>query len=289
MKHRDLEDTEKLTRNPFPITWRKGRRKPSTGFGFWFGRILLVVVLGILGACAANPAERNNEGNRLSANGNYQEAANVYHAAQVLAPDNAVIYFNSASALAASQDFEAAEAALQQAVARGDDRLAADAWYNLGNLYFSVGDIPNAVSAYRDVLRLNPNHENARYNLEVANAQAFVPTPTSVEMQQEQENQMVNPTAIPSPNPSGQEPPTPTPTPPDVIPPVGPSPENIGDDDEGDMSLEPVSSAVPRPDGEMDVETAIDMLEPVEASQERISTFRENYNQTGEQDTEHDW
>ena len=254
----------------------------------WFG-FGIIPLLFVLVSCAANPAERNNEANRLSANGQYEEAANVYHVAQVLAPDNAVIYFNSASALAASQDFQAAEAALQQAIARGDASLAADAWYNLGNLYFSVGDVPNAINAYREALRLNPNHENARYNLEVANAQAFVPTPTSVEMQQQMENQNVDPTASPSPNPSGQEPPTPTPTPPDVIPPVGPSPMNIGDDDEGDMNLEPQSSAVPRPDGEMDVETAIDMLEPIEASQERISTFRENYNQTGEQDTENDW
>src|SRR5688572_8805009 len=182
-------------------------------------RISLILCF-FLVSCAANPAERNNEANRLSANGDYEAAANAYHAAQVLAPDNALIYFNSSSALAASQDFEAAEAALQQAIARGDDMLAADAWYNLGNLYFSVGDIPNAVSAYRDALRLNPNHENARYNLEVANAQTYVPTPTSVEMQQELENQLIDPTAIPSPNPSGQELPTPTPTPPEVIPPV---------------------------------------------------------------------
>lgn len=254
----------------------------------WLG-LGIIPLLFMLMSCAANPAERNNEGNRLSASGNYQEAANIYHAAQVLAPDNAVIYFNSASALAANQDFEAAEAALQQAIARGEDSLAADAWYNLGNLYFSVGDVPSAINAYREALRLNPNHENARYNLEVANAQAFVPTPTSVEMQQEQENQMVNPTASPSPNPSGQEPPTPTPTPLPAIPPVGPSPMNEGDDDEGDMNLEPQSSVVPRPDGEMDVETAIDMLEPIEASQERISTFRENYNETGEQTSERDW
>jgi Ca-activated chloride channel family protein len=265
-----------------PNSGKGGLKKFLIGFG-------IIPLIFVLVSCAANPAERNNEANRLSANGQYEEAANVYHVAQVLAPDNAVIYFNSASALAAKQDFEAAEAALQQAIARGDASLAADAWYNLGNLYFGVGDVPNAVNAYREALRLNPNHENARYNLEVANAQAFVPTPTSVEMQQQMENQNVNPTATPSPNPSGQEPPTPTPTPPDVIPPVGPSPMNIGDDDEGDMSLEPQSSAVPRPDGEMDVETAIDMLEPVEASQERISTFRENYNQTGEQDTENDW
>lgn len=285
MNRRDVENTEKNIkeyRKPFAL------EKISSCPSFLRGASLLFL-FGILTACAANPAERNNEANRLSASGDYEAAANAYHAAQVLAPDNALIYFNSSSALAASQDFEAAEAALQQAIARGDDMLAADAWYNLGNLYFSVGDVPNAVNAYRDALRLNPNHENARYNLEVANAQTYVPTPTSVEMQQELENQLIDPTAIPSPNPSGQELPTPTPTPPEVIPPVGPSPENIGDDDEGDMNLEAQSSAVPRPDGEMDVETAEDLLEEVESSQERISTFRENYNQTGEQQTERDW
>lgn len=252
------------------------------------GYLLLGFCL-LLASCTPHPAERNNEGNRLSQSGDYAAAVNAYQSAQVLAPDNAVIYFNSASALAASQDIAAAESALEQAIARGDDLLAADAWYNLGNLYFSVGDIPNAIFAYREALRRNPTHDNARYNLEIANAQAYIATPTAIEMQQEMNNQQVNPTEPPTPNPSGQEPPTPTPTPPEVIPPVGETPENIGDDDEGDMNLEPQSSAVPRPDGEMDVETAIDMLEPVEASQERISTFRENYNQTGEQEGEFDW
>jgi hypothetical protein len=147
--------------------------------------------------------------------------------------------------------------------------------------------------AYREALRLNPNHTDARYNLEIANAQQIAPTPTWIEMQQELNNQQVNPSATPSPNPSGQEFPSPTPTPTpspfDVVPPVGPSPENYGDDDEGDANDEPQATTVPRPEGEMDVETALDMLEPIEASQERISTFRDNYNETGEQDTERDW
>jgi Ca-activated chloride channel family protein len=90
--------------------------------------------------------------------------------------------------------FDQAAAAFRRASTSGDDRLAAMARYNLGNCLYAtatelirqsnqanLGDagqpseapspvqvLQNAVNAYRSALRLNPNDEDARFNLENA-------------------------------------------------------------------------------------------------------------------------
>lgn len=39
--------------------------------------------------------------------------------------------------------------------------------YNLGSAYALKGDLDNAISVYEDVLKINPNHEDAKYNLDL--------------------------------------------------------------------------------------------------------------------------
>lgn len=242
----------------------------------------------ILTACGANAAERNNTGNYLTLTGKFDEAVNAYQVALVQAPDNPVIYFNSAIALADSEQIAEAEASIQQAIERGDDKLAADSWYNLGNIYFGMEDYEQAITAYRHALLINPNHENARYNLEIANARLLKPTPTSMEMQVELTQEQVNPTETPTPNPAGETIPSPTPTPPDVLPPPGISPVWDGQDDKGEAQDKPTQKES-RPRGELDIEDAKYLLKPIEASYERISTFRDNYNQQDPPKVAKDW
>jgi len=239
--------------------------------------------------CGTSAAERNNAGNRLSRQGNFGSALRAYQAAQVIEPDNALVYFNAANALADSNELEQAIAALQQAIARGDAPLIAAAYYNLGNIHFETGDYEAAIEAYRESLRNNPNNDDARYNLELANANRLQATPTAIEMQTNPEQQQANPTVPPTPNPGGQELPTPTPTPPESLPDPGPSPMFVGDDESGEASDENRPTPVPRSEGEMSVEEAERLLEPVEADQERSSTFRDNYNLQGTLETDKDW
>jgi Ca-activated chloride channel family protein len=243
----------------------------------------------LLTACGVNVAERNNTGNYLTLSGDFDAAVNAYQVAQVQDPDNAIIYFNSAGALAASERMDEAEAALEQAIERGDELLAADAYYNLGNIYFALDDYQQAIIFYRQALLINPAHEAARYNLEIANARRLKPTPTAMEMQTELEEEPVNASETPTPNPAGEILPTPTPTPPEALPPPGETPIHEGDDDQGDESKEDSSDLAPRLEGEMDVEDAELMLEPIEASYERLSTFRDNYNLQESPEGDKDW
>lgn len=241
---------------------------------------LLMAMFG-LAACGATPAMRNNKANEYYGSGEYEIAIREYHIAQVEEPDNALIYFNTSNAYLRTERFEEARSALEQAILRGDAQTASQAQYNLGNIHFLLGDYEAAIYAYREALRFNPANEDARYNLELANMSRVQPSPTPIEMQTNPEEQDTDPSATPSPDPSGQNNPTPTPTPPPILPPDGPSPVYEGENDIGDEASDDAASTSVPHDGDLSVEDAERLLEPVDAHQERISTFRENYNMQG--------
>ena len=46
---------------------------------------------------------------------------------------------------------------------------SSELYYNLGNSFFRLNDIPNAIWAYEYCLKLSPNHADARYNLQLVN------------------------------------------------------------------------------------------------------------------------
>ena len=48
--------------------------------------------------------------------------------------------------------------------------LSGDLYYNLGNAYFRIGAIGNAILFYERALKVSPSHEDAAYNLRIANA-----------------------------------------------------------------------------------------------------------------------
>jgi tetratricopeptide (TPR) repeat protein len=63
-------------------------------------------------------------------------------------------------------EYEKAAVAYEQLVDRGVE--SESLYYNLGNAYFRVGRLGPAVYNYERALRLDPNFEDARYNLRVA-------------------------------------------------------------------------------------------------------------------------
>ncbi len=50
------------------------------------------------------------------------------------------------------------------------DMVSADLYYNIGNCYYKLSDIPHAVLYYERALKLNPHHADAVNNLEIAQA-----------------------------------------------------------------------------------------------------------------------
>lgn len=118
-------------------------------------------------------------GNRAFSRADYEEARKAYGAALERRGADARILYDLGTAMyklaeRAEQDearaelFAKAEEALREAARSDDAQLAALAWYNLGNVWFRQGRYEDAASAYKDALRANPEHDDARYNMELA-------------------------------------------------------------------------------------------------------------------------
>ena len=68
-----------------------------------------------------------------------------------------------------TQASDAFQAASAPKVAKGN--VSSFAFYNLGNLAFTNKNFSNAIEMYKEALRLNPNDDNARKNLRIAQLQ----------------------------------------------------------------------------------------------------------------------
>lgn len=148
----------------------------------WIIGFMLVIALTWTYQQANRVAEYNNSGVALIEQRELRDARFNLFNAQVLAPDEPLPYFNYAQLLIAQNDWADAEQALLQAIRRGDEQTSWRAYYNLGNLYYGVGEYNHAIEAYQESLLLNPQSDNARYNLELALRRAVQSTPTPTPM-----------------------------------------------------------------------------------------------------------
>jgi len=74
--------------------------------------------------------------------------------------------FDKANALYKSANYQNAIALYEQISAT--QGTSPELYYNIGNAYFKSGDLGNAILNYERALRLTPNYEDARNNLEFA-------------------------------------------------------------------------------------------------------------------------
>lgn len=169
-----------------------------TGKGFTVfrrGIIRVLLLVGVAVSLGANPAsvavEKVREGIRYFVSGEFESADKSFTEADRAEPDNATIAFDRACALAASSDSEKVEEArkfFRDAALARDVGLAGRAHYNLGTLSAeqgraTLGENPveaapekreegesqllAAVGHYRDCLKLDNEHADARHNLEL--------------------------------------------------------------------------------------------------------------------------
>lgn len=137
-------------------------------------RSLAAVLLAALFAQAAlagpgdSASARNRAGNRLYSKSRYDEALAQYRAAQVVAPELLELFFNAGDALYRKGDLENAVREFSKAAASTDARLAADASYNAGNAMLAMGRPDQAIEAYKAALKRDPDHGDAKHNLELA-------------------------------------------------------------------------------------------------------------------------
>ncbi|MCH5234048.1 MAG: tetratricopeptide repeat protein [Muribaculaceae bacterium] len=128
--------------------------------------------------------ERNHitKGNKLYEEGKFREAIQQYKDALEENPSSLVGRYNlglseirigsnsNDTTEAAKKMLESGMKSMQQVANLGSKRpdLASKANYNLGNVAFNSEDYKKAIDYYKQSLRLNPEDENARRNLRIA-------------------------------------------------------------------------------------------------------------------------
>ncbi|MDZ7266385.1 MAG: tetratricopeptide repeat protein [candidate division KSB1 bacterium] len=134
------------------------------------------------------------EGNRLYAEGKYDQANDRYRDAEIDNPSSPIVKFNIGDALYQKRNYEAALQAFQEAIQKSDDpRLQAESYYNLGNTLYRLNKWPESILAYQQALKLNPNDADAKYNLEYVRAKLKQHAQKQPPQQQQQQQQQQEP------------------------------------------------------------------------------------------------
>lgn len=182
------------------------------------GAALIGMVIMIVTGCAPESALQVQDGNSAYATGDFAAALRHYEPAMVAQPDTALFHYNGGLALAGLERLTHAEVALRQALEAAETlELRADAYYNLGNLYYEQARYAEAVEVYRNALLLRPGDPDAQYNLELALLMRGSETPPPTPL----------PTDEPTPPPDAPPSPSPTTTPTEANQPP-PPPDEAG-------------------------------------------------------------
>ena len=135
---------------------------------------------------AAQPGRKQvREGNRLYGEEKYDEANNKYRDALVNNPENPIIHFNIGDAQYKKTKYEEAMKDFEKSLSSDNILLQSKSYYNLGNSLYRMGKLPESILAYTQALKLNPDDEDAKYNLEFVRAKLK----DQAQKQQQQPNQ----------------------------------------------------------------------------------------------------
>ncbi len=96
----------------------------------------------------------------------YPEALKEFVDAQIDDPDSAGLKYNLANTYYQMKDYEKANKLLQSTALYGDNQLSQKSYYNLGNVAYRSGKLQEAVEFYKKALELDPNDQDAKFNLE---------------------------------------------------------------------------------------------------------------------------
>ena len=134
-------------------------------------RIMILTVLLIAAHSASAQSVRSlvNSGNELYDKKQFSDAEAEYRKSLEKEKDRVEGSFNLGNAVHKQQRFDEAIQQYHQAMGKTDDKnLRSQLYYNMGNSYFEANQYQESINAYKNALKLNPNDEDAKYNLAYA-------------------------------------------------------------------------------------------------------------------------
>jgi len=111
-------------------------------------------------------ASKNKEGNKLYKDGKVDEALFKWRDAQIENPDNNKLHYNIGNGLHEQKKYEDAFNEYEKTLGSKDSELQQKAYYNIGNTHYRMGKLPEAIEDYKKCLAINPDDEDAKYNIE---------------------------------------------------------------------------------------------------------------------------
>ncbi len=96
----------------------------------------------------------------------YPEALKSFLDAQISDPKNTNLKFNLGNSYYKNNDFEKALNLYASTATQGDKKLEQSSLYNLGNTAYRMGKLPEAIEYYKKALEIDPNDQDAKYNIE---------------------------------------------------------------------------------------------------------------------------
>ena len=152
--------------------------------------IALIVLLMVPISLLAQPGRKDvNEGNKLFAQQKYDEAYNKYRNASIDDPNNPLIHYNLANALYKKKKYEDALKDYEKSLSAEDIQVQEKSYYNMGNTFYRMGKLLEAIAAYKQALKLNPDDEDAKYNLEFVRRKLKENSKKQPQNKQQQQNQ----------------------------------------------------------------------------------------------------
>ena len=168
----------------------------TTGIASWTMCIVVAVVLHAEVAHGETLRAKIHEGNVLYDQGLYDKALEAYNDAQVDAPDSAELHFNIGNVKYREENYENTIDTYQKSFKTKDIKLEANAYYNTGNAKYRAGEKTSDIALWREAMgyykraiELDPDDEDAKFNLELVEQKIKEALSKQPEEQQQQEKQ----------------------------------------------------------------------------------------------------
>ena len=123
---------------------------------------------GALDEILLRPRRLTEKGKREYESGNHPDALAAFEDAARTRPEDPAVRFNMADGLYKNGRYDEAATLFRSLGTDAMAPFAPQARYNLGNSLYQKQDYKGAIKAYRDALRLAPNDEDTRRNVELA-------------------------------------------------------------------------------------------------------------------------
>jgi tetratricopeptide (TPR) repeat protein len=158
------------------------------------GKIVMIIML-MIGSLSVDAQEDQSlllEGNQLYKNRQYDKAIDHYQKATDKDEKNPKAKYNLGNALYRTKKNEAAQKAYTGAAEHAKDAgIKSRALYNKGVVYSNEKKLHESIDAYKDALKINPEDNQARENLQKAlnELKKQQPPPKQDQKKQDQKNE----------------------------------------------------------------------------------------------------